>query len=61
MKTKQTLLFSNQKLAEFKNGIETYTDGSKDKNNVAAVAVINKDVFFAIFPDETTIFSAEAN
>ena len=43
-------------MAEFKNskqtGIEIFTDGSKDKNKVAAAAVINKD--------EATIFSAEA-
>ena len=26
-------------------GIENYTDGSRDKNKVAAAAVINKDVY----------------
>ena len=57
-------MFFKQKLAEFKDskqtGIEIYTDGSKDKNKVAAAAVINKDVFSARFPDEATIFSDEA-
>ena len=57
-------MFSNKKLAEFKDsvqtGIEIYTDGSKDKNKVAAAAVINKDVFFARLRDEAIIFSAEA-
>ena len=37
-----------------------YTYGSKDKNTVAAAAVITKDVFSARLPDEATIFSAEA-
>ena len=30
------------------NGIETNTDGSRDKNKVAAAAVINKDVCFLL-------------
>ena len=54
-------------MAEFKDSKQTgieinlnYTDGSKDKNKVAVAAVINKDVFSARFPDEATIFSAEA-
>ena len=53
-----------QKLAEFKDskqtGIEIYTDCSKDKNKVAAAAVIKKDVFSARLTDGATIFSAEA-
>ena len=51
-------------MAEFKEskqtGIEIYTNGLKDKNKVAAAAVINKDIFSARLPDEATIFSAEA-
>ena len=35
------------------------TDGSRNKNKVAVAAVINKDVFSARLPDETTLFSAE--
>ena len=34
--------------------------GSKDKNKVAAVAVINHDVFSVRLPNEATIFTAEA-
>ena len=37
-----------------------YTDGSKDKNKVAAAAVMKKNLFSARHPDEATIFSAEA-
>ena len=37
-----------------------HTDGSKDKNKVAAAAVMNKNVFSARLQDEATIFSAEA-
>ena len=51
-------------MAEFKDskltGIEIYTDGSKDKNKVAAAAVINKDVFFSRRHEEANIFPAEA-
>ena len=51
-------------MSEFKDlkhfGIKIYTDGSKEKNKVAAAAVINKDVFSARLPNEATIFSAEA-
>ena len=64
-KTETNPLVFKQKLAEFKDskqtGIEIYTDCSKDKNTVAAAAVITKDVFSARLPDEATIFSAEAN
>ena len=34
--------------------------GSKDKNKVAAVAVINHDVFSVRLPNEATIFTVEA-
>ena len=38
-----------------------YTDGSKDKNNVAAAtAVINHDVFYVRLLNEATIFTVEA-
>ena len=51
-------LIFKQKLAEFKDSkqtrIEIYTDDSKDKNKVAAAAMINKDVFSARFPDKAT-------
>ena len=44
-KTETNPLVFKQKLAELKDsrqtGIEIYTDGSKDKNKVAAAAVIN--------------------
>ena len=47
-------------MAEFKDskqtGIEIYSDGSKDKNKVAAAA----EVFSARLPHEATLFSAEA-
>ena len=43
-----------------RTGIELYTDCSKDKNKVAAAAVIHKVVFSARLPDEANIFSAEA-
>ena len=39
---------------------EIYTDGSKDKNKVAAAAVSNHDEFSDRLPDEATIFTAEA-
>ena len=50
-KTETNPLVFEQKLAEFKDskqktGIEIYTDGSKDKNKVAAAAVFNKDGIF---------------
>ena len=57
-------LVFKQKLAEIKQSkhpaIEIYTDGSKDKNKVAAAAVNNHDVFSVRLPDEATIFTAEA-
>ena len=44
-----------QKLAEFKDSIQTgmeiYKDGSRIKNKVAASIVINKDVYSARLPD----------
>ena len=40
--------------------VEIYTDGSKDKNKVAAAAVINHDVFSVRLLNEATIFTAEA-
>ena len=41
--------------------IEIYTDGSKDKNKVAAAAAVNNhDVFSVRLPDEAKIFTAEA-
>ena len=62
--TKANPLVFKEKLAEFKDskqtGIEIYTDGPKDKNKVAAAAVINKDVVSARLQDEDTIFSTEA-
>ena len=62
-KTETNPLVFKQKWAEFKDskqtGIEIYTDGSKDKNKVAAAAVINEGELFARLPDEATIFSAE--
>ena len=64
MKTETNPLVFKQKLAEFidskQTGIEIYSDGSKDKKNVAAAAVIYQDVFLARLPDEATLFSAEA-
>ena len=41
-------------------GIEVYTNGPKDKNELAAAAVIIKNVFFTRLPDEATIFLTEA-
>ena len=62
--TETNPLIFKQKLAEFKyskqNGIEIYTDGSRNKKKVAVAAVINKDIFSARLPDETTLFSGEA-
>ena len=53
-----------EKLSEIKQSklseIAIYTDGSKDKNRVAAAAVIKNDIFSARLPNESTIFTAEA-
>ena len=53
-----------QKLAEFKHSkqptIDIYTDGSKERDKVAAGAVVNNDIFSVRLPDEATIFTAEA-
>ena len=63
-KTEANPVVFKEKVAEFKvskqTGIEIYTDGPKDKNKMAAAAVINKDVFSARLQDEATIFSTEA-
>ena len=57
-------LVFKQKLAEIKQSkhpaIEIYTDGSKNKDKIAAAAVINHDVFSVRLPNEATIFTAEA-
>jgi hypothetical protein len=51
-----------EKLSEIKQSklseIPIYTDGSKDKNRVAAAAVIKNDIFSARLPNESTIFSS---
>ena len=56
-------LVFKQKLAEIKQckhpAIEIYTDGSKDKNKVAAAVVINHDIFLVRLPNEATIFTIE--
>ena len=60
---KNPLLFK-QKFTEINQckhtAIEINTVGSKDKNKVAAAAVINHDVFSVRLPNEATIFTAEA-
>jgi transposase len=53
-----------EKLSEIKQSklseIAIYTHGSKDKNRVAAAAVIKNDIFSARLPNEPTIFTVEA-
>ena len=64
LKTETSLLIFKQKLAELKyskqTGIEIYTDGSNDRNDVAGAAVIDKEVF-PLNPQmrQLSIFSAE--
>ena len=55
-------LVFKQKLAKIKqskhHAIEIYTDGSKDKNKVAAAAVINHAIFSVQLPIEETRLTA---
>ena len=39
--------------------IDLYTDGSKDENKFALIAVINYDIFLVRLQDEATIYTAE--